>query len=353
MCGQVAPRDAEGKGVPRFARTHASLLRALSAVAAVLGLGWLLFVTPSAVAAVAPIEITSADPQGDARYGGVAGQAGADILSFSVTQDRATNVASGSVTFAASPSTLTPAGTHELRIGLGKVVGTKCEVWDSFGVVHIRHDLGTDIGDYVVGAMTDIRKDVPFSTTAETVSFTTPAAPDVFSGYGFRCAVVTTERLFPNRTTDADYPIDRVVAFAADDVVVPISAPVDPGKGVTAPIADADGDGVHDGIDKCPKVPGAALNGCENVPLATSIKLGTKRVVIDRLLATTAGTCPKTVKVVVKLSGKTLGKQNVGTLKKGRFCHVQAVVTLKKKVKKARVTIAGTGVTSVGATVAK
>lgn len=349
MCGQVRRCNAEEQNVHPLVRTHAAFLRTVAAVAVTLGLGWVLVHTPPAAAAT-PIVIEATDPAGDAYYRG-AGEPGTDITGFRVNQDRDTNVASGSVTFVTPPSTATPA-SWELRIAFGKVVGTSCKIWE-FGAVHVRHDLGTTSADYIVGAMTDVRRDVAISADGLTLNFATPAAPDIFSGYGFRCITVTTEKLFEDRTTDADYPADIVTAFAPADQVARPEAPVDPGKGTPAPILDADGDGVHDAADKCPKVPGAAQSGCETVPVAASIKLGTKRLVIDRLLASTAGVCPRTVKVVAKLSGKTLGKQAVGTIKKGSFCHVQAVVKLKKKVKKARVTVTGVGVTSVAATVAK
>lgn len=339
---------AEAKGVLRPARTHFALLRALAAIALTLGLGWTLFLAPPAVAATpTPIVINVDDPVGDAEYDDEV-ESGADLARVELTQDRAAKVVRGKVTFAGTD--LDPSKRHGLRIGLGIVNGNGCTVWNSFGVVHIRHELGTDTANYIVGAMTEVKQDFGVTRDGATVSFETPVGP--FDGYGYRCIVVTTERLYEDGA-DAKYPEDSVIAFAADDPPAPPAAVVDPGKGVPAPIIDGDGDGVHDGIDKCPTVPGAASTGCETLPLAKSIKLGTKRVVIDRLLATSAGTCPAAVKVVVKLSGKTYGKSNVGTLKKGRYCHVQAVLTLKKKIKKARVTITGVGVVSVGATVAK
>lgn len=349
MCGQAPRLGADIQSVPPLVRTtHRSLLRTIAAVALTLGVGWSLFGAPPAVAAVPPIVTEQTDPAGDAYYQGKKVESGADITGFSITQDREAKVVRGTVTFAGDQLT---AGAHELRIGLGKVEGKNCRVWDIYGIVHIRHDMGTDLGDYIVSAMTDVRKEFPFARAENSVSFETPVGP--FDGYGFRCIVVTTEKLFGNRTTDAEHPEDEAIAFAPEDPPAQVNAPLDPGKGTPAPIVDTDGDGVHDAVDKCPAIPGAAMNGCETVPLAKSIKLGTKRLVVDRLLETTNGACPKTVKIVAKLSGKTYGKQAVGTLKKGKFCHVLAVVTLKKKIKKARVTITGTGVTPVAATVAK
>jgi hypothetical protein len=335
--------------VPRSLHARSLLARLAAFVAVVVALAWT-FASPPAVAnGLAPIQIDATDEVGDAVYFGEEVDDGADITGFSILQDRAAGTVSGTVSFAGN---VTVDGRHELRVGLGLADGYGCNVSRGFGWVHIRHDMGSDRADYVIATNTDIRRDVAIERPDGQVKFTTPAGPGIFDGRGFRCIVVTTERLIGPKTTDGENPQDRVVGYAPAEVEAP-QAVADPGKGIPAPILDADGDGVHDGADKCPKLAGAATNGCETATLAKSIRLGTKRVVIDRLLASTSGTCPKTVKAVVSLKGKTLGKQTMGTIRKGKFCHVFSVVKLKKRVAKARVVIRGTGITPVAATVVK
>ncbi len=319
-------------------------------LAALLASAFALSAAPAGAAPLAPVQIDAVDVTGDATYLGQLAEAGVDITGFSILQDREAKVVRGTVTFNGA---VAEAGLHELRIGLGLLDGySGCNVSKGFGWVHIRHDMGTNVADYVISTMTDIRKDVAVERTGNTVSFVTPAGPGIFDGGGFRCIVVTTERLIGSGSTDFAHPEDRLVGYAPEVVETP-NAVVDPGNGKPAPILDADGDGVHDGVDVCPKQAGAATNGCETAPLAKSIRLGTKRVVIDRLLTATSETCPKTVKIAVTLKGKSVGRQTVGTIKKGKFCHVSTVVPLKKRVAKARVVIGGAGVTSVAASVAK
>ena len=335
--------------MPGLSHDRSLLLRLAALIAAVFAVAWTFAAPPAVAGPLDPIQIDATDPAGDARYQGKVVEPGADITGFSVTQDRAAAVVRGTVTF---DGELASVGVHELRVALGLDDGYGgCIVSANFGWVHIRHDMGTDVADYVVGTITDIRKDVAVQRGDKQVSFTTPAAPDVFAR-GFKCIVVTTERLLGEGKVDGANPEDKVIGWAPPVVETP-NAVVDPGKGVPAPILDADNDGVHDGIDKCPQVPGAATNGCESVPLAKSIRLGTKRVIIDRLMPTASGSCPATVKAVVTLKGKRLAAQKLGTLKKGKFCHVFAIVNLKKRVAKARVVITGAGLTSVAATVVK
>ncbi len=336
--------------MPTLSQSPAVLVRAAALIAAVLAVIWT-FGSPAAVAATLdPIQIDQTDPTGDASYSGFTIDAGLDLTGMSITQDRAAKVVRGTVTFAGATAT---AGQYMLRIGLGLDNGYGgCNISEGFGWVHIRHDLGTDLADYVIATNTDIRQDVKVTRKDGAVDFETPAGPGVFDGRGFRCIVVQVERVLSAIASDFKYPVDKMLGTAPAEVAPP-AAVSDPGKGVPAPILDADNDGVHDGIDKCPKQAGASTAGCETVPLAKSIKLGTKRVVIDRLLDATNGACPKTVKVVVTLKGKSLARQNIGTLQRGKFCHVLGVVALKKKVSKARVVISGSGVASAAATVVK
>ncbi len=323
---------------------------AAAAVTALSALTWT-FATPPAVAGpLDPIQIDAADAVGDAGYGGRKAEAGLDLTGFSITQDRAAKVVRGTVTFDGNVSTVRE---YELRVGLGLDNGTgHCNISRGYGWVHIRHDMGTDFADYVISTNTDMRQDVAVTRRDKALDFVTPAGPGVFDGRGFRCIVVQTEKLLSSNQSDGDHPVDWVEGFAPAEAPAP-AAVIDPGKGLPAPILDADNDGVHDGVDKCPNQPGASTAGCETVPLAKSIKLGTKRVVVDRLLPTTGGSCPATVKVVVTLKRKSLARQKAGTIPKGRFCHVLAVVPLKKKVAKARVVISGAGVASAAATVVK
>lgn len=347
MCHQATAAYAETRGVLPLAPSHASLRRALAAGAIALGVGW-----PSLAvgAPLAPIDISATDPAGDAIYNGIAVEPAADITGFAITQDRAARRVRGTVTFAGE--TPTP-GLHAVRIALGRPVDKDtCQVGGDFGIVDIRYTFGAAAGEFAVTSMTDVRGTVTASRQGATLTFETAEGP--FDGFGFRCIGVATERLSTSGVPDAKSPQDIVVGFAPpEEPVTKPDAPVIPGGGVPAPITDTDGDGVHDGIDKCPTAAGAATSGCESVPLAKSLRLGTKRVVVDRLLSSTSGTCPKTVKIVAKVGRKKVGAQALGTMKKGKFCHVQGVVKLKKRVSKARVTIVGAGVVSVAANLSK
>lgn len=347
MCHQASAPYAETRSVLPLAPAHVSLRRALVVGAAALGLA-----CPAVAAAATPtpIDISATDPAGDATYKGVAVEPAADITGFAITQDRGARRVRGTVTFAGE--TATP-GLHSVRIALGRPVDKDtCQVGGDFGIVDIRAAFGAPTGEFVVTTMTDVRGTVTASRQGATFTFETADGP--FDGFGYRCIGVATERLLPSGAPDVKSPQDTVVGFAPpEEPAAKPDAPVIAAGGVPAPIIDTDGDGVHDGIDKCPAAAGAATNGCESVPLAKSLKLGTKRLVVDRLLSSTSGTCPATVKVVVKVGRKKVGAQTLGTMKKGKFCHVQGVVKLKKRVSKARVTIAGAGVVSVASTVAK
>lgn len=335
--------------MPTFSLSRTALAGVAAVVATLLTAFWTFAAAPAVAGPLDPIQIDQTDPVGDNKTASYQALPGVDITGFSITQDRAAKVVRGTVTFSGN---VEGENAYGVRIGLGLVSYGACNISEGYGWVHIRHDLGNDLADYVVATNTDVRQDVKVTRSDKQFSFETPAGPGIFDGRGFRCIVVQTERILSPIQADFYHPEDSAVGYAPPEDTTP-AAVVDPGNGIPAVILDADNDGVHDGIDKCPNQPGAATNGCETVPLAKSIRLGTKRLVVDRLMETTAGNCPSTVKVVVTLGKVSLARVKVGTLKKGKFCHVLSVVTLKKKVAKARVVITGAGVTSVVATVAK
>jgi hypothetical protein len=213
--------------------------------------------------------------------------------------------------------------------------------------------LGTSVladPQYTIGG-SQIQGGVTASEEGDTVTMTTDTSPS-FAGPGWDCALVEIEV----EVRGTAYVVDSVQGFipgVAGPPVLATNAVPAPVAGATAKVLDADNDGVPDGSDACPQVPGAAVNGCMSTPLARSVVLGTKRVVFDRLLPLTGAKCPAGVRATAVLKGKTLGTGVIGTLQHGKFCEVTGVLKLKKKVSKTRVTIVGNGVAKFAITVSR
>lgn len=109
---------------------------------------------------------------------------------------------------------------------------------------------------------------------------------------------------------------------------------------------DGDRDGTPDSRDACPTVPGAAKNGCATMKPADEIRLGAKRVVVDRLVPRTAAGCPARVRIKVLAKGRTIGSTVVAVDQYGSFCRVAGIVKLKKRVSRVRVTAKAAGMGS-------
>lgn len=290
-----------------------------------------------------PIQMILTDRAGD--FANAAAMPGVDIIGANLSQDRMGATATAVVDFAGIYEN---AGPAVLRVGFGIVDGYgKCDIW-GFGAMHfvLRLDLGTAF--WQVGTTSDLIGDLAVARNGARVSLSSASVPGVFDGRGWHCTRISTEHIRDNVST-GDY--DTVTAFAAvAPEVGPGAVPLPP-PGMTAAIIDTDGDGIHDGIDSCPAVAGPATNGCQVTAMAQSLRLGTKRVVVDRMLDRTGEKCPAKVIVVVTLKGKRLARRAVGVTGHGRFCRAIGVVKLKKRVSKARVVIAGTGVGSIAATI--
>lgn len=113
---------------------------------------------------------------------------------------------------------------------------------------------------------------------------------------------------------------------------------------------DKDKDGVPDATDKCPTVPGGDRYGCLTIPAKQAVRLGAKRVAIDKMVARTGDACPVKAKATVKSGRKTVGSGVISVTSHGSFCRVAGVVKLKKSAKKVKISVKATGMGSIGAT---
>ena len=134
-------------------------------------------------------------------------------------------------------------------------------------------------------------------------------------------------------------------ADAGDAVDVDFMTIFAPGAGG----ADKDKDGVPDSSDKCPTVAGGDRYGCLTISAKQAVRLGAKRVAIDKMVARTGNACPVKANVAVKSGKKKVGSGVVSVTSHGSFCRVYGVVKLKKSVKKAKITVKATGMGSIAA----
>lgn len=293
-----------------------------------------------------------------------------DLLAGDIVQDRANSIVRATIQLRA-PTTGFPAllrvalgytkasgrctvldyGSNEVDID-GYPVGT-VPVYIKDGTLHLKTRLDDSLIDnvpalYRIGSSTPIKGPVTRTPAGDTVSLTTEAS-SYFSARGWDCALVSVEVL---DSVGRTVVVDEAEAFAPDEAPTPtVPAAPTPIGNATAVAYDTDFDGIPDVSDSCPKVAGAGINGCPSVPDARSVVLGTKRVVFDRLLPLAAAKCPAAVKATAVLGGKTVGKGLIGVLPHGKFCQVKGVLKLKKKIAKARVTVAGSGVAKFAITI--
>lgn len=173
-------------------------------------------------------------------------------------------------------------------------------------------------------------------------------ADSKLKGLDFNCAQLQTKTETPSaedgspETTDVDA---MNVFVGGSSVYVP--APVFTDQ------PDKDKDGVPDSKDKCPDVAGGGTNatqlGCLTIADKLSIRLGAKRVAIDKMVARTATVCPVKAKVKVTAGKKTIGTGVVAVSTHGSFCRVYGVVKLKKTAKSVKITVKAAGMGSISA----
>ncbi len=181
-------------------------------------------------------------------------------------------------------------------------------------------------------------------------SLTATAKEDVLANLTFDCAQVQTWTQIPGADgSPEDVAVDVMNIFTPEALLKVVPPPVV----TTEP--DKDKDGVPDAKDKCPTVPGAKADGCLTISAKLAIRLGAKRVAIDKIVARTSGNvCPlkASVKVTMKKGKKnvTIGKGVVSVSTHGSYCRAYGVVKLKKTAKVAKITVKAKGMGSIAAT---
>lgn len=322
--------------------------RLLAAIAALLGV--MAFAAP-ADAAIVSFSVT--DPKGDNKSVGAH-----DITAAEATYDPAT----GSFT-----ATLTTAAPFEGANGLIQIiVGTAsngiCDYADAESTTRLPNaQIGAvKIPDFPLTPFwgfpsKDVESTAPdFKANGNKLTFATPADTqlkdlpldciyaetryDANDGSGGAIADSVTTLAAKGGTTPPVKGEDTPPATGGD------TSPNRPPTKLTTTDPDGDKDGTPDSTDLCPKAPGALANGCPATMPASEIRLGAKRVVVDRLVPLVAAACPTTVTITVTSKGKTLGKAKFTVDQFGSFCRVKGIVKLKKRSpKKVRVVAKATG----------
>lgn len=175
------------------------------------------------------------------------------------------------------------------------------------------------------------------------------ASASALKNFDFDCAQIQTKTQVANTAEGVpdDIDVDVMNVFPTSGDVVPPPVFTDQ--------PDKDKDGIPDTKDKCPAEPGAKADGCVTISAKLAIRLGAKRVAIDKLVARTSGTvCPlkATVTVTTKKGKKnvSIGKGVVSVSTHGSFCRAYGVVKLKKSAKVAKITVKAKGMGSIAAT---
>lgn len=175
------------------------------------------------------------------------------------------------------------------------------------------------------------------------------AADSNLQGKDFDCAQVQSN----SQALDAEGVTQDVNVDLMNLFVGGATNEVPPVKFEIPVITDQDQDGVPDAKDKCPAAPGGATNGCLTIADRLAIRLGSKRVAIDKMVAKTGAACPLKAKVTVTLKKKTIGTGVVSVSTHGNFCRAYGVVKLKKTVKaktSVKIVVKGTGMGAIAAT---
>lgn len=281
----------------------------------------LTLIAPAAGAAV--ITMTGTDPADvkDAKF---------DLTAGKVVYDSSAGKVSVSAQTVASSSGVTPMDVFVL---VGRTVDGACvpdSTVSSVLVISLLWRNGLDFTRWALAGSAE-PGNAPAARTG--TSITTTAGPaDALKNQPFDCAQILT------KTVDA-----QEQSIDVDAVVVSVSGGVAGGP-------DKDRDGVTDASDKCPTVPGGDRYGCLTIPAKLAVRLGAKRVAIDKLVLRTGAACPVKAKVTVKSGKKTLGSGVISVTSHGSYCRAYGVVKLKKSAKKAKITVKGTGMGSIAAT---
>jgi hypothetical protein len=189
-------------------------------------------------------------------------------------------------------------------------------------------------------------------------SLTLSATDAKMAGPSPSCVYVVT--LEPGVSDDdAGTPSDEATALPTTSdtgggkVTKPGDSVATPPPPVLTDQPDADHDGVPDTTDSCRSIPGAKANGCPSMPKALELRLGAKRVVVDRLVSIIAPAtgCPASVVVSVTAIGKTIGKGSVSVSQHGNFCRIFGVVRLKRHVSRVRIVMKHPGLQGIAKSV--
>ncbi|MDO9354477.1 MAG: hypothetical protein Q7T55_12330 [Solirubrobacteraceae bacterium] len=333
--------------------------RRLPALTALLG-ALLVFAAP---AQAAKISFSATDPKGDGKS-----TAGLDIVKAEGSYDNATGV------FKVTTTTAAPFTSAQglLTVIIGTAQNGVCNYSDpgveglppflQFYLINIE---GTPTPPVYSYSTKDISGSPAMTKSGNATTFVTPADPQL-ANLPLDCLYAATAYDTPSGGAIAD---DVFSLAVADPGTGGSDGSGDggstggggsgggSGSGSTAPLKivttdpDADKDGVADSADKCAKVPGALANGCPVMKTADEFRLGAKRIVVDKLVAMTAKTCPPRVRITVTSKGKKLGTGVFTVDQHGSFCRVKGIVKLKKKKKAVRVVTKGTGMQSIAKSV--
>ena len=272
---------------------------------------------------------------------------GLDLVNASLKYDPAAGSSSLTVQTVAPSTGVVPATVYVL---LGKASNGQCLAsGESVGVL-VYSMIWTPDGDGLLWILSDPLAygaiDVTRSGTTINASI---AASDSLKGLDFDCAQVQTKAQVKDADgVGQDLDIDAMNLFVggATNEVAPVKFEI-------PQVTDADHDGIQDNKDKCPTEVGGAANGCLTIPDRLAIRLGSKRVAIDKMVARSGATCPLKAKVTVTLKKKTIGTGVVSVSTHGNFCRAYGVVKLKKTVKaktSVKIVVKATGMGSISAT---
>lgn len=260
-----------------------------------------------------------------------------DLISAKAVYDNTAGKVSVTVQTAAPNAGVIP---FAVFVVLGKAVDGKCEPdGEKSPVVLVAMSWESDIEatNWIVTGATSAS---PAPTTRSGATVTSTAGPaSNLRNLPLDCAQVLTKTSGPGADGGTE-------AIDVDDMSISTAGGASP---IFTTEPDKDKDGVADRLDKCPTEPGAAANGCATLPAKLAVRLGAKRVAIDKLVARTAKVCPVKAKVTVKVGKKTIGSGVISVTTHGSFCRAYGVVKLKKSAKKAKITVKATGMGTISA----
>ncbi len=299
----------------------------------------------AATAHAAVVSFSTTDPKGDNK-----GTAGHDFVALSGTYDASTGSMSVTVETAAA------LGQGVVSMSIGTATNGVCAYSnpDETNQLPFMQFYLLNIGDspwapqYNYATKGDLTGPAEMKKSGNAITFSSPANAELVN-LPLDCVYAVIARDTPEGGEIADDAAALAsVAGTTPDATTPgATTPgadaLKPPIKVTTTEPDADRDGNPDSADVCPQAPGALANGCPSVMPASELRLGAKRVVVDRLVARVAAECPAKVTIVVTSKGKTIGKGTFTVDQYGAFCRVQGVVRLKVRRAKVRVVAKATG----------